>query len=164
LQVPRVRQTSAEIKSQRERIAQGPQDARSRLSRHLGLRGFKIKDVPGDNNCQFHALTDQLEQLGISGWSAISMRKKTVQWLRENGGRAMDDGSVGESFKLRDSVGVEDWERYIREMSQHGVTWGDEATLLAASVIFKTEIVVISSLSPDYCHTITPPDVWKAPR
>ena len=51
----------------------------------IGLRGFKIKDVPGDNNCQFHALTDQLEQLGISGWSAISMRKKTVQWLRENG-------------------------------------------------------------------------------
>jgi len=46
-EVPRVRQTSAEIKSQRERIGQGPQDARSRLSRHLGLRGFKIKDVPG---------------------------------------------------------------------------------------------------------------------
>jgi len=35
--------------------------------------------------------------------------------------------SPGESFKLRDSVGVEDWDRYIREMSQHGVTWGDEA-------------------------------------
>ena len=25
------------------------------------VRGFKIKDVPGDNNCQFHALADQLE-------------------------------------------------------------------------------------------------------
>ena len=36
--------------------------------------------------------------------------------------------------------------------------------VFCASVIFKTEIVVISSLSPDYCHTITPPDVWKAPR
>ncbi|EOD39812.1 hypothetical protein EMIHUDRAFT_223354 [Emiliania huxleyi CCMP1516] len=138
-------------------MGQGPQDARSRLSRHLGLpgfkilawlarlqeqgrlRGFKIKDVPGDNNCQFHALTDQLEQLGISGWSAAAERWTTAP-------------SASESFKLRDSVGVEDWDRYIREMSQHG------ATLLAASVIFKTEIVVISSLSPDYCHTITPPD------
>ena len=39
--------------------------------------------------------------------------------------------SPGESFKLRDSVGVEDWDRYIREMSQHGVTWGDEARGLA---------------------------------
>jgi len=39
--------------------------------------------------------------------------------------------SPGESFKLRDSVGVEDWDRYIREMSQHGVTWGDEARDLA---------------------------------
>ena len=37
------------------------------------MRGFKIKDVPGDNNCQFHALTDQLEQLGISGWSAVGL-------------------------------------------------------------------------------------------
>ena len=39
------------------------------------------------------------------------------------------------------------WKAYIREMSQHGVTWGDEATLLAASVLFKAEIVVISSAS-----------------
>ena len=40
-----------------------PQDPRSRLARHLGVRGFKIKDVPGDNNCQFHAIADQLEQV-----------------------------------------------------------------------------------------------------
>eukprot|EP00967_Tisochrysis_lutea_P137861 scaffold248125_cov30-Tisochrysis_lutea.AAC.1 len=25
------------------------------------------------------------------------------------------------------------------------------------------EIVVISSLSPDYCHIVTPPDMWKVP-
>ncbi len=29
----------------------------------MAVRGFKIKDVPGDNNCQFHALADQLEQV-----------------------------------------------------------------------------------------------------
>ena len=38
---------------------------------------------------------------------------------------------------------------------------GDEATLLAASVLFRAEIVVISSVSEDYCHVVTPPDVWK---
>ena len=37
------------------------------------------------------------------------------------------------------------------------------ATLLAASVLFKAEIVVISSVSEDYCHIVTPPDVWKVP-
>jgi hypothetical protein len=28
-------------------------------------------------------------------------------------------------------------------------------------VLFRAEIVVISSLSPDYCHIVTPPDVWR---
>ena len=27
----------------------------------------------------------------------------------------------------------------------------------------QAEIVVISSLSEDYCHIVTPPDVWKVP-
>ena len=105
---------------------------RSRLNRHLQIRGFTIKDVPGDNNCQFHAVADQLEQVGITGWTALKLRAKTVAWLKANGERAMDDGKVGERTLLRDSVGVENWDKYIREMSQHGVTWGDEATLLAA--------------------------------
>merc|ERR1719231_2221567 len=75
----------------------------------------------------------------------------------------MDNGKVGERTLFKDAVGVPDWGRYIEEMSQHGVTWGDEATLLAASVLFKAEIVVISSVSEDYCHIVTPPDVWKVP-
>ena len=56
----------------------------------------------------------------------------------------MDDGGApGERTLLRDSVGVPNWKGYIREMGNHGVTWGDEATLLAASVLFKAEIVAI---------------------
>ena len=113
---------------------------------------------------------------------------------------------VGQRTLLKDSVGVDNWGKYIREMSQHGVTWGDEATLLgyqtwalanprlapllsvlsppllsplatrllsshvfgssiprweAASVLFRAEICVISSLSEDYCHIVTPPDIWQ---
>ena len=75
----------------------------------------------------------------------------------------MDDGKVGERTLLKDSVGVDNWNRYISEMSQHGRTWGDEATLLAVSTLYRAEIVVISSLSPDYCHIVTPPDVWRVP-
>ena len=137
-----------------------PQDPRSRLTRHLKTRGFTIKDVPGDNNCQFHALADQLSLAGVSGWTALKLRQKTVAWLRDNGDRPMDDGKVGERTLLKDFVGVDNWRGYISEMSQHGRTWGDEATLLAASVLFKAEICVISSLSEDYCHVVTPPDVW----
>ena len=68
---------------------------------------------------------------------------------------------MGERTLLKDFVGVGSWKSYIAEMSQHGRTWGDEATLLAASVLFKAEIVVISSVSEDYCHIVTPPEVWK---
>lgn len=73
----------------------------------------------------------------------------------------MDDGKVGERTLLKESVGVDNWKRYIGEMSQHGRTWGDEATLLALSVLFKAEICVISSLTEDYCHVVTPPEVWR---
>ena len=144
----------------RKRAESGPQDPRSRLTRHLQTRGFKIKDVPGDNNCQFHALADQLQLAGVPGWTALKLRQKAVAWLRDNGDRPMDDGKVGERTLLKDFVGVDNWKSYINEMSQHGRTWGDEATLLAASVLFKAEICVISSLSEDYCHIVTPPDVW----
>lgn len=140
-----------------------PVDKRAALEANMRARGFKVVDVPGDNNCQFHAIADQLEQAGIGGWTAPKLRQKAVQWLSDNGERPMDDGKVGEQTLLRHSVGVEDWDAYIREMSQHGVTWGDEATLLACACLFKAEIVVISSLSDDYCHIVTPPEIWKVP-
>ena len=126
----------------------------------MAVRGFQIKDVPGDNNCQFHALADQLALAGIGGWTALKLRAKTVAWLRDNGDRPMDDGKVGERTLLKDFVGVGNWRSYISEMSQHGRTWGDEATLLAAATLFQAEICVISSLSEDYCHIVTPPDLW----
>ena len=82
--------------------------------------------------------------MGLGAYTADKLRRLTVNWLRDNGSRAMDNGKVGERTLFKDAVGVPDWGRYIEEMSQHGVTWGDEATLLAASVLFKAEIVIIS--------------------
>ena len=43
---------------------------------------------------RFHALADQLQQAGLGGWTAISLRKKAVAWLEENGKRPMDDGKA----------------------------------------------------------------------
>ena len=136
-------------------------DHRSRLRRHLETWGFVIQEVPRDNNCQFHAIADQLQQNGISGWDATKLRQTIVGWLRRNGDRPMDDGTVGEKTLLKDAAGVGSWESYLAEMSQHGRTWGDEATLLAASVLFEAEIYVISSLSADHYHIVTPPEVWN---
>jgi len=46
-------------------------------------------------------------------------------------------------------------------MLKHGTTWGDEATLLAAAVLFKAEIFVISSVSENSMHTVEPPPSWR---
>ena len=48
-------------------------------------------------------------------------------------------------------------------MSLHGVTWGDELTLIAASVIFRSEIVIISSVKDDACTEVVAPVAWKVP-
>merc|ERR1712028_149428 len=63
------------------------------LERNLARKGFKEQPVPGDNNCQFHALARQLEQNGQPGWNALSLRGTIVNWLltnTQNGGILMD--------------------------------------------------------------------------
>jgi len=64
-------------------------------------------------------------------------------------------------YLFQDAVGVLNWGSYINDMLRHGTTWGDEATLLAAAVLFKAEIFVISSVSEDCCHTVEPPPSWR---
>lgn len=155
-----------ELSDAKKKPAEGrkhePQDHASRLQQHLAIAGYEIKRVPGDNNCQFHAVVDQLEQVDISGWDAANLRAATVEWLKEYGEKKMDDGAAGgETPMLKDAVGVSDWDVYIREMSRDGVTWGDEGTLLAASALFGAEITVYSSVSEKYIHKITPPPAWK---
>ena len=46
-------------------------------------------------------------------------------------------------------------------MSKHNITWGDEATLLAMSVLFKIKINVVSSLPGNYLHIVQPPKFWN---
>lgn len=138
-----------------------PLDALSILKKHLTDRNLQLFDVPGDNNCQFHAIAHQLHNIGIKDWTALSLRKSAVKWLTENANVAMDDSKIGETTVLKDAIGVHNWKEYIKEMSQHGVTWGDEATLLAISAIFKLTIIIISSLPGNYAHTIKPPPVWN---
>ena len=138
-----------------------PLDALAILSQHLKTINRTVVDVPGDNNCQFHAIADQLESIGVTGWSALKLRQKAVKWLQDNEKREMDDGNVGEQTFLKDAVGVDDWAEYVEKMCIHGETWGDEATLLALSALFRISIVVVSSLPGNYTHEVKPPKFWN---
>lgn len=46
--------------------------------------GFVLHDVPGDGKCLFHAISYQLEHLGIPNMSASSLRANVVSHLRDN--------------------------------------------------------------------------------
>ena len=137
-----------------------PFDALKILAIHLQIYNRQIFNVPGDNNCQFHAIADQLERIGIKEWVANKLRAIAVKWLSENEKRAMDDGKVGKQTYLNDAIAVDNWDRYIEQMSKHDITWGDEATLLALSVLFKIKINVVSSLPGNYLHIVQPPKFW----
>ena len=138
-----------------------PLDALCILRIHLKEINRDVEDVPGDNNCQFHAVADQLEKIGMNGWDHIKLRKKAVSWLINNEKRPMDDGKLGEQTTLITAVGITDWKLYTDEMLKVDITWGDEATLLALSVLFKIEIVVVSSLPGNYIHSVKPPEFWN---
>ena len=44
---------------------------------------------------------DQLEQVGITGWTALKLRQKAVSWLKANGDRPMDDGTPPPESRCR---------------------------------------------------------------
>ncbi|EGC32921.1 hypothetical protein DICPUDRAFT_81296 [Dictyostelium purpureum] len=95
------------------------------------------KEIPGDGNCQMHALSDQI--FGDLEHSVI-IRNNIVDWLRQNKGFYLPNGET-----LSDFVTTNSWEEYCNSMSQNG-TWGDHLTLVAAAEIYKINISIISSV------------------
>lgn len=47
-------------------------------------KGFKIRNVPRDGNCQFHAVSDQLMLKSIKKKKHDELRKMAVAQLRDN--------------------------------------------------------------------------------
>ena len=54
-----------------------------RLFQNIRTSGLQMRDtIPNDGNCLFHAVVDQLERLGESGYSHTDLRTLAVQTLR----------------------------------------------------------------------------------
>eukprot|EP01103_Thecamoeba_quadrilineata_P018833 TRINITY_DN73_c0_g1_i1.p1 TRINITY_DN73_c0_g1~~TRINITY_DN73_c0_g1_i1.p1 ORF type:complete len:338 (+),score=89.22 TRINITY_DN73_c0_g1_i1:32-1015(+) len=107
------------------------------MAERLKSYGFKEKYIEGDGNCQFSALADQLYQ-NSSQHSFV--RSKICHWLRENKDFITESGAHLKDF-------TSDWTEYCNEMEKDGI-WGDHITLLAAANIWKSNIIIISSLVP----------------
>ncbi len=94
---------------------------------------------PGDGNCQFAALADQLQELAIRRSPAV-LRDENVQDLRNN-----PFGISGQHFESY--VSDMDWEQYLSAMTLTQ-TFGDHITLQRASDRFNVNILVFSSIGP----------------
>jgi hypothetical protein len=128
-------------KAQNERF----EAAHARLMLRLEAAGMKQKSViPGDGNCQFHSISDQLfDNLEQSAW----VRAQIVAWLKSHGEWILPENGA----QLKD-FSMEDWDSYCANMSRPGI-WGDHLTLTAAAHLFGVRIVLFSSIEDNHYVT-----------
>ena len=95
---------------------------------------FKLKrrTVPGDGNCQFHALAHQLAQHLSNEMDHTELRRIAVQEIATNQDRYKD-------FYLEGEFDAE-----LQRISRDG-EWGDERTLQAVAQTFSVRIHVVSA-------------------
>ncbi|EGC32161.1 hypothetical protein DICPUDRAFT_38762 [Dictyostelium purpureum] len=131
-----------------------PEDrAIERLNERLELYSLEnSRAIPGDGNCQMHALSDQI--YGDLNHS-MEIRIAIVTWLIKNKNLTLSNGA-----KLYQFANATSWYKYCIQMARKG-TWGDHLTLLAAAEIFKSKITVISSVESNssFFIEITPRSV-----
>mmetsp|Transcript_115309 Transcript_115309/g.330981 ORF Transcript_115309/g.330981 Transcript_115309/m.330981 type:complete len:184 (-) Transcript_115309:95-646(-) len=113
--------------------------SRERLARLLRRHGVKERDVAGDGNCQFRALSDQL--YGSEDHHA-SVRQLVVAQLTKEPDRYT--GFVPGRFR-----------DYVGGMARDG-TWGDHVTLQAAADALGVEIHVLTDFLTDGYLEVVP--------
>jgi hypothetical protein len=126
---------------------------KERLQQRLELYQLKPKrDIPGDGNCQMHAISDQLYDT-IS--KSAEIRKMVVDWLQKNRDWQLPNGAILHQF-----VHDRKWEDYCTAMAKDGC-WGDHLTLLAISEMFGAQISIFSSVEGDNFITEIHPTTKK---
>ena len=59
------------------------QENEIRLKEHISSSGLQSrKEIPKDGNCLFHAVADQMQRLGESGFNHASLRSLAVETLK----------------------------------------------------------------------------------
>ena len=127
----------------------------SRLVRNLKIYNYEILQVPPDNNCQFHALADQLnicmhpdvdsnsKEPHTYPINHIKLREQASDWLIENITTEFNNTN------LQQFIGINTELEYKNIMDQYKLvdkTWGDEYTLIAISHIYNAAIHIISNI------------------
>ena len=127
--------------------------------------GLAVHNVPGDGDCLFHAISYQLEHIGLPSTSGPSLRADVVSHLRAN--PHANDGTHYSNFISYnvsastdteaptfedvliqaldpDSRHVFLWERYLDRLSDNA--WGDDVTIRGLSDMLNVTINIFSTL------------------
>ncbi|XP_006819399.1 OTU domain-containing protein 3-like, partial [Saccoglossus kowalevskii] len=123
------------------------------LNAALRKEGLQIKNppTPGDGNCLFHALSDQM-----SGKLNILQDVLDHLMLRQ----IVIDYMINSKENLEDLVSADlldmklSWDEYIENMRKPGV-WGDQIVLTVVAIMTNT---VIKLVSPTFTRVIRPPE------
>ncbi|XP_068730860.1 uncharacterized protein [Montipora capricornis] len=136
------KQSKVEIKAYQQNMAQ--------LKQNIHNAGLQMRDdIPDDGNCLFHAVADQMERLGESGYNHTDLRHLAVKTLKEgNYGISKND--------ISKFVPNNDLSSYLTDMSRDG-TWGDHIVLVALAHALSRKVVVVSSLV-DSQNVVVEPD------
>jgi len=107
---------------------------------------LRIHPASADGDCQFHAIRQSLEALGLSPLpSADELRKMAVDYIRKDDFLSqIAQANESDTLDTFDEEG--DASQYFTEMAlsyRHGGTWGDELTLTALAKLFNLSIYVI---------------------
>ncbi len=105
---------------------------------------------PGDGNCQFDAVANQLRNFGIHR-SAQTLRAEVVSFLEQK------------SNYYRKKFVPSDWSLFLNDMKRDG-TYGGHVTLHAICVIYNVDILVISSRGKQYTTLVSVDDSCNLQR
>ncbi|XP_072036646.1 uncharacterized protein [Amphiura filiformis] len=111
-----------------------------------------IGNIPGDGNCFFHSIADQLERVNLPHQTHEVLRKEVVQYLREN---PVIQGPDGEINFLATQP---DQDEYLESMAKDG-EWADHIIIVAMANMLQHDILVITS-SPQGTDTSQNELVW----
>ena len=97
----------------------------------LANHGLILVNVPGDGNCQFRAVADQLSTLGIT-ITYQKLRNQAADYIRDNNLYKVFEGPEAEPSQAD----------YLTRM-RNNREWGDAYTLLALAETHKLTIIVV---------------------
>ena len=119
------------------------------LDAALAAAGLARHPVPGDGDCQFHALLDQLAHVGATPRPAPRLGVRALRTLLADALEA--DPRLAHA---RDALAADPEAggraAYLRAL-RAGRTWGDHYTLAAAAIALEVDVLVVS---PDGWHVV----------